>query len=246
MAAIMGLDPDAVARACAEAAEGEVVSPANLNMPGQVVIAGAAAAVARAGERAKTMGAKRVVPLPVSAPFHCALMKPAEERLAPELRALNANVEPFIPHRREHGYDLRSDTVQWAKKEGFQLILTVDCGIVAYEAAECAHELGIDLIVTDHHQPGPTLPRALAVINPHREDSQYPFPSLAGVGVAFKVATALVRHLREKVLEVYLRDNARAWRMLPDGSYQRLAPRQGEERIDSQATLLDPASAGPP
>ena len=83
MAAVMGLDAAAVAQACAEAAEGEVVSPANMNMPGQVVIAGATAAVARAGERAKAMGAKRVVPLPVSAPFHCALMKPAEDRLAP-------------------------------------------------------------------------------------------------------------------------------------------------------------------
>lgn len=96
MAAIMGLDAEAVARACAEAAEGEVVSPANLNMPGQVVIAGAAAAVARAGERAKALGAKRVVPLPVSAPFHCALMKPAEDRLAPELRAL-PTCDPKVP-----------------------------------------------------------------------------------------------------------------------------------------------------
>ena len=88
MAAILGLDEERVARACEEAGEGEVVSPANLNGPGQVVIAGARAAVARAGERAKAAGAKRVVPLQVSAPFHCALMKPAEERLAPELRAL--------------------------------------------------------------------------------------------------------------------------------------------------------------
>jgi [acyl-carrier-protein] S-malonyltransferase len=77
-----------VAAACAEAAEGEIVSPANLNGAGQVVIAGAKAAVERAGVAAKARGAKRVVPLPVSAPFHCALMKPAEDRLAPELRAL--------------------------------------------------------------------------------------------------------------------------------------------------------------
>ncbi len=88
MAAILGLDGDAVAAACAEAAEGDIVSPANLNAPGQVVIAGTAAAVQRAGALAKAAGAKRVIPLAVSAPFHCALMKPAEERLAPELRAL--------------------------------------------------------------------------------------------------------------------------------------------------------------
>ena len=77
-------------------AGGRVVSPANLNAPGQVVIAGHADAVARAGERAKELGAKRAIPLAVSAPFHCALMKPAEDRLAPELRAITAS-NPVIP-----------------------------------------------------------------------------------------------------------------------------------------------------
>jgi [acyl-carrier-protein] S-malonyltransferase len=96
MAAILGLDADAVARACAESSDGEVVSPANLNGAGQVVIAGAREAVRRAGDRAKTLGAKRVVALPVSAPFHCALMKPAEERLAPELRTLPVS-PPRVP-----------------------------------------------------------------------------------------------------------------------------------------------------
>jgi len=96
MAAILGLDGEQVAQACAQAADGDVVSPANVNGAGQVVIAGAAAAVARAGERAKAMGAKRVIPLTVSAPFHCALMKPAEERLAPELRAMQLS-DPAVP-----------------------------------------------------------------------------------------------------------------------------------------------------
>jgi [acyl-carrier-protein] S-malonyltransferase len=98
MAAILGLDRDGVSRACTEiAAEtGRVVSPANLNAPGQVVIAGHADAVAAASERAKALGAKRAIPLTVSAPFHCALMKPAEDRLAPELRALSAT-DPRIP-----------------------------------------------------------------------------------------------------------------------------------------------------
>ena len=90
MAAVLGLDGDAVAAACEEAAQGEVVSPANLNAPGQVVIAGAKAAVDRASAAAKARGAKRVIPLAVSAPFHCALMKPAEARLEPLLRALPA------------------------------------------------------------------------------------------------------------------------------------------------------------
>ncbi len=96
MAAVLGLDAERVAQACAEASQGEVVSPANLNAPGQIVIAGAKGAVARAAERAKQLGAKRAIPLPVSAPFHCALMKPAEERLAPELRAL-AVTNPRVP-----------------------------------------------------------------------------------------------------------------------------------------------------
>ncbi|MGE0362047.1 MAG: ACP S-malonyltransferase [Vicinamibacterales bacterium] len=96
MAAVLGLDEAAVQAACDEAADGEVVSPANLNAPGQVVIAGHAAAVQRAAERAKARGAKRVIPLQVSAPFHCALMRPAEERLAPELRALAVR-DPRVP-----------------------------------------------------------------------------------------------------------------------------------------------------
>jgi len=96
MAAILGLDAEKVAQACAESAGGEVVSPANLNGAGQVVIAGARDAVTRAGERARALGARRVVALPVSAPFHCALMKPAEERLAPELRALSTR-NPRVP-----------------------------------------------------------------------------------------------------------------------------------------------------
>jgi [acyl-carrier-protein] S-malonyltransferase len=98
MAAILGLDAGEVSRACAEiAAEtGRVVSPANLNAPGQVVIAGHADAVEKAGDRARALGAKRVIPLAVSAPFHCALMKPAEERLAVDFRALAVS-DPAIP-----------------------------------------------------------------------------------------------------------------------------------------------------
>jgi len=96
MAAILGLDAAAVARACEDAAQGDVVSPANLNGAGQVVIAGSRDAVQRAGELAKGLGAKRIIPLTVSAPFHCALMKPAEDRLAPELRALPVH-DPRVP-----------------------------------------------------------------------------------------------------------------------------------------------------
>jgi len=96
MAAILGLDEAGVKQACEEAAQGEVVSAANLNGAGQIVIAGTAAAVARAGERAKALGAKRAIPLTVSAPFHCALMKPAELRLTPELHAVPTR-DPRVP-----------------------------------------------------------------------------------------------------------------------------------------------------
>jgi len=96
MAAVIGADAEVVAQACREAADGEVVSPANLNGGGQVVIAGARDAVARAGERARALGARRVIPLAVSAPFHCALMAPAAERLAPELRAVETHA-PRVP-----------------------------------------------------------------------------------------------------------------------------------------------------
>ncbi len=96
MAAVLGLDAALVAQACEEAAQDEVVSPANLNAPGQVVIAGAHDAVARAGARARELGARRVLPLPVSAPFHCRLMRPAQARLEPELRALVVS-NPAVP-----------------------------------------------------------------------------------------------------------------------------------------------------
>ncbi|MEH8018553.1 ACP S-malonyltransferase [Rheinheimera muenzenbergensis] len=91
MSAIIGLDDDAIALACQQAAQGEVVSPVNYNSPGQVVIAGHKAAVERAGELCKAAGAKRALPLPVSVPSHCALMRPAAEQLAADLTALNFN-----------------------------------------------------------------------------------------------------------------------------------------------------------
>jgi [acyl-carrier-protein] S-malonyltransferase len=87
MAAILGLAPEEVESACRESAQGEVVAPANYNAPEQTVIAGHASAVARASEKCLSRGAKRAIPLPVSAPFHCSLMAPARERLRPLLEA---------------------------------------------------------------------------------------------------------------------------------------------------------------
>ena len=96
MAAILALDLAAIEQACREAAQGQVVSPANINSPGQVVIAGQAAAVDRASELCRKAGAKRAIRLPVSAPFHCALMMPAQERLARDLAALSF-ADPAVP-----------------------------------------------------------------------------------------------------------------------------------------------------
>lgn len=96
MAAILSLPLEQVSQACAEAARGEVVSPANMNSPEQIVISGAKAAVERAAELCKQRGAKRTVMLPVSAPFHCAMMQPAQDRLAVDLKAL-AMVDPGAP-----------------------------------------------------------------------------------------------------------------------------------------------------
>jgi [acyl-carrier-protein] S-malonyltransferase len=96
MAAILGLDAAVLEEVCRAAAQGEVVSPANLNSPGQVVIAGSAAAVARAVELAKARGAKRAIRLNVSAPFHCSLMKPAQERLSVDLDAIDW-ADPYPP-----------------------------------------------------------------------------------------------------------------------------------------------------
>lgn len=96
MFAIIGLDDAAIAKACEEAAQGEVVSPVNFNSPGQVVIAGNKAAVERAGELCKAAGAKRALPLPVSVPSHCALMKPAADKLAEALADIEFNA-PIVP-----------------------------------------------------------------------------------------------------------------------------------------------------
>lgn len=111
------------------------------------------------------------------------------------LRSLKADVAYRMPHRKNEGYDLKSATVSEMAADGVKLIITCDCGICAIEAVECAGSFGIDIIVSDHHEPGETLPAALAVVNPKRADSKYPFRELAGVGVAFKLAQGVVRKL---------------------------------------------------
>jgi single-stranded-DNA-specific exonuclease len=107
------------------------------------------------------------------------------------LELLGADVVHFIPERFRDGYGLQPGTIDRLQHDGVRLIISVDCGIRADEAATRARELGIDLIITDHHEPGAELPHALAVINPKRHDCTYPDKNLAGVGVALKLVQAL-------------------------------------------------------
>jgi single-stranded-DNA-specific exonuclease len=106
---------------------------------------------------------------------------------------LGAVVEYRIPHRTRDGYGLSLASVEEAHRRGVRLIATVDCGITAHDAVDRARALGLDVVVTDHHEPGATLPNATAVVNPLRPGCEYPFKPLAGVGVAFKVAEALLK-----------------------------------------------------
>jgi single-stranded-DNA-specific exonuclease len=105
-----------------------------------------------------------------------------------------------VPHRIREGYDMRDDVIERAAAAGIRLIISVDMGIRAFAPAETAHRLGVDLIVTDHHLPGPDgVPKAHAVVNPNQSGCEYPYKQLCGAGVAFKVAQGLMqRRLIEK------------------------------------------------
>lgn len=115
---------------------------------------------------------------------------------------LGASVDYYIPHRFREGYGIHKEALKWAKEQGFHLVISVDTGISAVEEALYAKELGLDLIITDHHEPQEILPDALAVINPKKPGCSYPFKMLAGVGVAFKLATALLNRVPEEWLDI--------------------------------------------
>lgn len=118
------------------------------------------------------------------------------------LRRHGADVVSYIPGRLEEGYGLNPIAIHQLHAEGVKLIVTVDCGITAVSEAELCKQLGIDLVITDHHECKQTLPAAVAVVDPHRCDGGYPHKNLSGVGVAFKLASALCGS-QEKVLEEY-------------------------------------------
>src|SRR3989338_4587205 len=114
------------------------------------------------------------------------------------LSALGGDVRPYIPDREDEGYGLNNAALRKLKEGGTAVVITVDCGIRSLEEADEARRLGLDLIITDHHPPGGDLPRALAVVNPKQSGDNYPEKSLAGVGLAYKLAQGLVRPLGPK------------------------------------------------
>ncbi|WP_183254039.1 single-stranded-DNA-specific exonuclease RecJ [Anoxybacteroides tepidamans] len=118
------------------------------------------------------------------------------------LAEMGANVDFYIPNRFTEGYGPNERAFRLAKENGVSLIITVDTGIAAVKEVALANELGMDVIITDHHEPGPVLPEALAIIHPKKPGSTYPFRELAGVGVAFKVAHALLGEVPSHLLDV--------------------------------------------
>ena len=118
------------------------------------------------------------------------------------LRSMGADCVPYIPGRLEEGYGLNPIAIHQLCGEGVKLIITVDCGITAVEEAQLCKELGIELVITDHHECKDTLPDAVAVVDPHRPDCNYPHKTLSGVGVAFKLACALAGD-QQSVLDRY-------------------------------------------
>lgn len=113
--------------------------------------------------------------------------------LVQALRAAGAQVEPYIPHRVDEGYGLNNHALTHLRERGCTLVITVDCGIRSLHEAEHARQIGIDLIITDHHHPGPQLPAAYAIINPRQPNCRYGYTGLAGVGVAYRLAQGVLR-----------------------------------------------------
>jgi len=111
------------------------------------------------------------------------------------LRKIGINVIPHVPHRMKEGYGIHINAVHWAKEHGADLFLTCDCGANAHEQLDAVRELGMRAVVTDHHELGNGVPDAVAVVNPHRDDSTYPYPHLSGVGVVFKLCAGITEEL---------------------------------------------------
>lgn len=140
------------------------------------------------------------------------------------LLPLGANVNFYLPHRVRDGYGISTRIVERAARNGYKVIITVDNGITAFEPAARARALGIDMIITDHHKQHETVPDAFAIVNPNQTACQYPFKSLAGVGVTFKVLSLLYER---KGLTL----PAKAYELLLLGTIADVVPLQGENRF---------------
>jgi single-stranded-DNA-specific exonuclease len=110
------------------------------------------------------------------------------------LRLLGADVHFHVPNRLEDGYGLNAEAIEMLASRNASLIVTVDCGVASVAEAEVARRLGVELVITDHHEPGPQLPEAAAIVHPSLPGENYPFAGLCGAGVAFKLAWALCQH----------------------------------------------------
>ena len=119
------------------------------------------------------------------------------------LRSRGADCEKYIPRRVEDGYGLGREPLRTLRERGVSLVITVDCGITGVEEARYAREIGLDLVITDHHECKDTLPEAVAVVDPRRPDCPYPFKHLAGVGVALKLVLALGEQREEALFARY-------------------------------------------
>jgi len=157
------------------------------------------------------------------------------------LEMLGGRPEFYLPRRLEEGYGLKTEVIKQAAEKGYQLIISVDSGIRAFEACQAALEAGVELIVTDHHLPDKTLPPAFALLNPHRPDCSYPDKDLAGVGVVFKLVQALFRRFsKEHVLEHFLK-------LVAIGTIADMVPMVGENRVIARyglEKLADPHNLG--
>ncbi|TAK17740.1 MAG: single-stranded-DNA-specific exonuclease RecJ [Acidobacteria bacterium] len=155
------------------------------------------------------------------------------------LELLGADVSHFVPERIRDGYGLQPATIERLHAAGANVIVSVDCGIRASEAAARARELGVDLIITDHHEPEATLPPALAVINPKRHDCAYPDKHLAGVGVALKVVQGLLQRAGRSVDSM-----PHFVKVAAIGTLADVVPLIGENRVIAREGLAG-LSAGP-
>src|SRR5262245_51085569 len=154
------------------------------------------------------------------------------------LELLGADVTHFIPERMRDGYGLQPASLDRLHADGVRVVISVDCGIRAVEAADHARRLGLDLIITDHHEPDVELPKAMAVINPKRHDCQYADKNLAGVGVALKLVHALcARTGHASWLPAFVKVAA-------IGTLADVVPLTGENRIIAKLGL-DMLSKGP-